>query len=295
MTARTPNTSYITGFSEVVYHEFQQMTSKLFPYVELTELKADKKSIEGLNGVEAKEINGRYQSVVFDDIEHLRRKLPRRRFSVDLPIDANDARAILMDQPQEYAKAIVAALQRKMDRVIYDALFATIYTGEDFSTAVAYTNDGVRQVDATAGLTFEKFLEIKQNFIDDDVDVDNSMFVFGGTGDEHTALMKETELTSGDYTRQYNLEKGTIVNVMGVDLKWFAANARNPIIQSNSSGYKRCFCAVKGGIILGVAKQVGIEIKDRPDLHETKQVSAIMSIGAVRRQGKVVQEVLTAA
>jgi len=291
--ARTPDVSYITGFSEVVYHEFQQMTSKLFPYVELQEMKASKKSVEGLGGVEAKEINGRYQAVVFDDIEHLRRKLPRRRFSVDLPIDANDARAILMDQPTEYAKAIVNALQRKMDRVIYDALFASIWTGEDFDTEVTFANDGGLTVDATGGLTYEKTLEITQNFIDGDVDVDNNTFVFGGTGDENTALMKETELTSGDYSRQFVAEKGYITRAGMFDLKWIAANAKDPIIKTNAAGARECFAMVKGGVILGVAKSVAIKIKDRPDLHETKQVSAVMSIGAVRRQGKTVQKVTT--
>ena len=291
--SRTPDVSYITGFSEVVYHEFQQMTSKLFPFVEVQEMKASKKAIEGLGGVEAKEINGRYQAVVFDDIEHLRRKLPRRRFSVDLPIDANDARAILMDQPTEYAKAIVASLQRKMDRVIYDSLFADIFTGEDFENTVTFANDGGLTVDATAGLTYEKIQEITKNFIDNDVDVDNNMFVFGGTGDENEALMKETELTSGDYSRNFVVDKGFTTRAGMYDLKWFAANAKDPIIKLNASGKRRCFAMVKGGVILGVNKSVAIEIKDRPDLHETKQVSAVMSIGAVRRQGKVVQEVTT--
>lgn len=291
--ARTPDVSYITGFSEVVYHEFQQMTSKLFPYVEVQEMKASKKAIEGLSGVEAKEINGRYQAVVFDDIAHLRRKLPRRRFSVDLPIDANDARAMLMDQPTEYAKAIVKALQRKMDRVIYDALFADIYTGEDFENVVTFEQDGGLTVDASSGLTWEKTLEITQNFIDGDVDVDNNQFVFIGTGEEMTALMKETELTSRDYTSQFAVEKGFLSRAGMFDCRWFAANAKDPIIRVAADGKRQCAAIVKGGIILGVNKQVGIEIKDRPDLHETKQVSAVMSIGAVRRQGKVVQKVTT--
>ena len=291
--ARTPDVSYITGFSEVVYHEFQQMTSKLFPYVELQEMKANKKAIEGLGGVEAKEINGRYQSVVFDDIEHLRRKLPRRRFSVDLPIDANDARAILMDQPTEYAKAIVSALQRKMDRVIYDALFADIYTGEDFENTVTFANDGGLTVDATAGFTWEKTLEVTQNFIDNDVDVDNNQFVIIGTGDEMTALMKETELTSRDYSSHFAVDQGFMTRAGMFDLKWFSANAKDPIIKLNAAGKRECAAITKGGIIMGVAKSVAIEIKDRPDLHETKQVSAVMSIGAVRRQGKVVQKITT--
>lgn len=291
--ARTPDVSYITGFSEVVYHEFQQMTSKLFPFVELTEMKASKKAVEGLGAVEAKEINGRYQSVVFDDIAHLRRKLPRRRFSVDLPIDANDARAMLMDQPTEYAKAIVKALQRKMDRVIYDALFADIYTGEDFENVVTFEQDGGLTVDATSGLTWEKTLEITQNFIDGDVDVDNNQFALIGTGDEMVALMKETELTSRDYTSQFAVEKGFLNRAGMFDCVWFSSNAKDPIIKLNAGGKRECAAIVKGGIILGVNKQVGIEIKDRPDLYETKQVSAIMSIGAVRRQGKVVQKVTT--
>lgn len=291
--ARTPDTSFITGFSEVVLHEFQQMMSKLFPYVEVQELNANKKAIEGLGAVSAKEINGRYQAVVFDDIAHLRRKLPRRRFSVDLPIDANDARAMLMNQPTEYAKAIVSAMQREMDHVIYEALFSDIFTGEDFENRVTFEQDGGITVDAGSGLTWEKTLEITQNFIDGDVDVDNNQFVFIGTGDEMTSLMKETELTSRDYTSQFAVEKGFLSRAGMFDCRWFAANAKDPIIKVNAAGKRECAAIVKGGIILGINKQMNIEIKDRPDLHETKQISAIMSIGAVRRQGKVVQKVTT--
>lgn len=291
--SRTQDTSYIVGFSEVVHHEFRQMTSKLYPYVTVRTLEGNSDAIEGLSGVEAKELNGRFQKVVFDDISHTRRQLARKRYGTFLGVDANDARAMLMNQSTEYAKSIVAAMQRVIDRIIYNAAFADVRTGENFADTLTFADDGGLTVDATAGLTYEKMLETTKNFIDNDVDVDNNEFVFCGTGDENDALMKETELTSGDYSRHYVTDKGFTTRAGMFDLKWFAANAKEPVIKLNTAGERRCLAMVKGGIILGIGKLVDIEVATRPDLAETKQVSAIMSIGAVRRQGKVVQEVLT--
>lgn len=281
----------ITEFSDSVHHEAQQMNSKLRPYVMTKQMSGDVFAYDGLGRVEARELTGRINPVVFDDIDHNRRKLARRRFAVTLPIDSSDVRGALQDVDGEYAKTVVAALQRETDRVIQAAAFADVLTGRDFENTVTFTADGGLTVDATSGLTYEKLLEIKQNFMDNDVDAMQR----GGsflqiTGDEHTALMGEVELTSGDFSRAFVVDQGEISKALGMDLIHFAAGVSNPIIPVASSE-RALIAATKGAICLGISKEISIDIKERDDYHEVTQVEAIMEIGAVRTEGELVQKV----
>lgn len=287
----TIDQALITEFSDQVHHEAQQLNSKMRPYVMTKQMSGDVFAYDGLGRVEARELTGRVNPVVFDDIDHNRRKIRRRRFAVTLPIDSSDVRGALQDVNGEYAKTVVAALQRETDRVIQDAAFADVQTGRDFENTVTFTNDGGLEVDATAGLTYEKLLEIKQNFMDNDVDVMQR----GGsflqiTGDEHTALMGEIELISGDFSRSFVVDQGEIARALNMDLVHFAAGVANPIIPV-ASGERALIAATKGAICLGISKEISISIKERDDYHEVTQVEAIMEIGAVRTEGVLVQKV----
>ena len=219
MANQTIDANLITQFSDMLHVKAQQIRARLRPFVRIKPMVGDLFAYDGLGDVEAREVAGRSQPTVFDDIEHLRRKIRRRRFVVTLPIDDMDVRAVLLNPESEYAAACIKAMERVFDRVGVEALFATVSTGRDFGTDVTFANDGGFTVDATAGFTYEKLLEIKQNFIDADVGNDlPETIVIGISGDEHTALMKETELTSGDFSRQFVIDKGEIIRAVGSEI-----------------------------------------------------------------------------
>lgn len=284
----------ITEFSDMVHQEAQQMTSKLKPYVKLKQMNGDVFAYDGLGRVEAREVTGRNVPATFDDITHNRRKISRKRFVVNLPVDSSDVRGALLNPDSEYATACAAAMMREYDRVIYNAAHADVQTGRDFDTTVTFANDGGRTVDATGGLTYEKLLEIKQNFMDDEVDDVNDKFFLTITGDEHTALMQEIELISGDYTREFVVEGGSITKALGMDLISFGANAPQPIIPVVSSE-RALVAASSRGICVGVSREMSIKIEERPDMIETHQVQVVMELGAVRTEGALVQKVRTTA
>lgn len=288
--------SLITEFSDMVHHEAQQTESLLNPYVITKQMSGDVFAYDGLGPVEARELVGRVVPVTFDDITHNRRKIARRRFAVTLPIDSSDVRGALLDVNGEYAKACAAAMMRKRDKVIADAAFADVLTGRDFSTTVTFANDGGLTIDATAGLTYERLLEIDENFIDNAVGFDpaNSKKFLTLTGGEHTDLMGEIELVSGDYTRQFAVEKGQLTNAMGYDLVKFPANAPFPIL--TVSGAERfLIAATQKAFCVGVSKEMSVKVTERNDYHEVTQVEVIMEIGAVRTEGALVQKVRVTA
>lgn len=287
------DTALVIEFSAMVHELAQQKISKLRPYTILKQMQGDVFAYDGLGRVEAREVTGRNVPATFDDITHTRRKIARRRFMVNLPIDQSDVRGALMNPDSEYASACVAAMQRQYDRVVYQAAFADVYTGRDFETTVTAATDGVITVDATAGLTYEKVLEILQNFADVDVDEGEKKFMTI-TGDEHTSLMGEVELTSNDYSRMFDMEGGKIKSALGLDLIMFGASVPSPIIPVVSS-QRQLLAATSRGICVGISKEMSVKIQERTDLVETDQVQILLEMGAVRTEGVLVQKVTVTA
>lgn len=281
----------VIEFSDMVHQEAQQLSSRLKPYVQVRPMSGDVFAYDGLGRVDAREVTGRNVPATFDDIQHNRRKIGRKRFVINLPVDESDVRGSLMNPTSNYARAIAAGALRQYDRVVVDNAFATVLTGRDFETSVTAATDGVLTVDATAGLTYAKLLEIHQNFMDNDVGTEMpERFFLTITGDEHTALMQEEELISGDFSRQFVVEKGRIVNAAGIDLIPFAASVANPIIAA-SGGQRALVAGSTRGMCLGISKEMSIKIQERNDLIETTQIQVVFEIGAVRTEGALVQQV----
>lgn len=286
----------IIQFTNEVHVRMQQKQSRLQPYVKMKQMTGKAMAYDGLGTVELQELNGRYQAVQFSEMEHWRRKITKVRFGATLPIDKTDVEERLTDPQSGYAEALAYAAKRQIDRVAIAAMFADVKTGEDFENTVTAANDGVLTVDATAGLTYEKLLEIHQNFIDNEVGNEMATrLVMGITGDEHTDLMSEAELTSGDYSRQYVVDQGYIQKATGIDMVRFAANGAggaNPILPV-SGGVRGSFCMAEGAICMGISRAWEIKIEPRNDLYDTTQVKITGVLGAVRTEGKLIQRVNT--
>lgn len=293
MTIGSIDNNMTTQFADMLHIQAQQNPSRFRPHVQVKQMTGDVYAYDGLGKVEAREISGRVQATVFDDISHNRRKIARRRFAVTLPIDASDTRGVLLNPEGEYAAACMKAMNRQWDRVIAQAAFANVETGRDFDTSVSFATDGGVTVNATAGTTYEKLLELRKNFTNEEVGLDSGEnMLLAITGDEEEALMQEIELISGDYSRNFVVEQGRIAKAVGFDLVCFGADVTNPILDVNSTT-RDCIGMTGRGICVGLSKDMSITIKDRPDYVETKQVQIIGQWGAVRTEGVLVQKFQT--
>ena len=285
------DTVQITEFNAALDVQEQQMTSRLLPYAIRKPVSGDDFAYDGLTEVQAYHANGRNPDIQPVEANFTRRKMSRDRVVVTLLVDNKDVRGMLTDPQSELAKLCIAAVERETDRIIYDALFATVYTGRSFATSVTYTSDGVASVDATAGFVYEKLLEIRANFIDAEVGNQGVVpIAIGISGDEHTDLMSEVELTSGDYTSQYVISKGIITNAMGMDLVAFGAgsNITDPILET-VAGERISFALSARGVALGISLERKVEVKDYPTKIETTIINVIKEMGAVRTAGVRVQ------
>jgi len=283
----------ITQFSDMVHIRAQQMKSRLRPYFQVRKMTGDVWAYDGLGIVEASEQNGRIAPVVFNTIEHNRRKISRRRFVVTLAVDSSDVRAVLTNPQNDYAGACTRAIERVFDRVGIEAAFASVSTGRDFSTTVTAANDGVITVDATAGLTYEKLLEIKRKFANNEVGNDlQEKFVFLTSADEEAALMQETALINQLYTQQMVVDRGELNKAGAFNIVKFGGSVTNPLLNV-SSGTRDCIAASERGIVYGMSLDLSLKVQERPDYVETTQIQAIIQLGAVRTEGVLVQKVQT--
>lgn len=287
----TIDQAQIIQFSDMLHVKSQQIKARLRPFVTVRPMTGDLFAYDGLGIVEAREVVGRLVRTQFDDIEHNRRKIARRRFVVTLPIDASDIRGALSNPEGPYAEATVRATERIFDRVGVEAIFANVKTGRNFETDISYATDGGLTVTATAGLVYEKLLEIQKNWINNDVGTDNpEKKILCVTGDELDQLMKETELTNGDFSRQFVVDKGEITQAVGLQLVAFGADVPNPIL-SVASTVRSNIAMTTRALAYGMSKQFEVSVKDRTDYIELKQIQIIGELGAVRTEGLLVQKV----
>lgn len=283
----------VTQFSDMVHVRAQQNKSRLRPYFQIRKMTGDVWAYDGLGIVEASEQNARINPVVFDSIEHNRRKISRRRFVVTLPLDSSDVRAVLTNPQNDYAGACTRAIERVFDRVCIQCAFAAVLTGRDMTTSVTAATDGVLTVDATAGLTYEKMIEIRRRFHNNEVGNDMmERFVFLCSADEEAALMQETILINSLYTQQFVVDKGELTKAVGFEVIKYGGNVTNPLL-AVSSGVRSCIAASERGIVVGMSLDLSLKIQERPDYVETTQIQAIIQLGAVRTEGVLVQQVNT--
>lgn len=283
----------IIQFSDQIHITAQQMKSRLRPYVRVKPMSGDVFAYDGLGQVEANEVIGRVQKRNFTEINHLRRKIARRRFEVTLPIDDIDVRAVLLSPEQEYSAAVVRAMARRFDRVGIEAAFATVSTGRDFETAVTASSDGVTTVTATGGLTYEKILEINKNFRNAEVNTEvQEEQLLIATATEEQALFGETELISGFFTHQFAVEKGRMDYAVGNKMLIYGASVANPILDV-ASGVRSCIAMVGRALCYGLSKEFEVKIEPRPDYVDVVQVAVTGILGAVRTEGALIQKVTT--
>lgn len=296
MAMESVDNALVQQFADTVHVAAQQTKARLRPYVEIIKLTGDNMAYDGLGTVEAREITARFEKVVWDDIEHTRRELRRRRFAVTLPIDRADVRGMLTNPQGRYVTAVVAAMERVFDRLVIEAMFADVKTGRNFSDTVTFAADGGQTVNATGGVTYAKVLEVGQNFIDNEVGNESPIdVVMGISGKEHTALMNITELTSGDYSRAMPVDGGEIQRAGGMTLIKFGGNVTRPMLPV-SAGTRTSFAMAKGGVVVGLSQAWKIAIQDRSaEYYETDQVQIIGELGAVRTDGKLIQKFTTTA
>ena len=296
----TIDQSLVIQFGEMVHLLAQQMGSRLKGRVEEVSVRGNQFTYERLNQVQAIEVTTRHAETVAQDIEHSRRGGTMRDFRATLLLDQFDDLQVLIDPSRDYASAVARAMMRQYDRLVLTNALATVFTGRNLATPVSAVADGVLTVPADAtGLTFDKLVEVRQNFINNDVgtDLQEDLYI-AITGTQHADLMKEAELTSRDFTSfgssnmmgETVIDRGQITKALGMNIIVFAANDSNPMLAKTSTT-RHCIAFAKSGLVVGMNKDISVRVDNRPDKNNAQQVQASIFFDAIRAEGVKVQQV----
>lgn len=290
------DTALITQFSNLLHVKAQQMKTRLMGRCQILPVKGESMAYDGTGIVEAKTNNSRNPRIDPQDPDFSRRKLTTDRVLVELVVDNRDARRMFEDPTSKLVQDCMYAMMRKGDRVGIAALFASVYTGKDFSSTVTFAADGGATVDATAGLTFDKLLEITGNFKGEEVGLDMpEELLFLCSEQEEETMMNLSQLTSRDFTREYTVDQGKIAKALGMDVVLFGSATDNPMLPVTSS-IRDCAALSTKGLIYGLSESFKVTvIPDHPNYVESTYIRVLADIGAVRTDGQRVQKVQTTA
>lgn len=281
----------VTQFSDMVHIQAEQMVSRLRGKIKEMPVRGNDAAYERLDtsGL-PQEITGRHEPTVAQEVTHSRRQIKMRDFAETYYLDRFDELQVLIDPARDYAATTAYKMMRQYDKLALDAALGTVKTGKNFGTSVTAASDGVTTVTATSGLTYDKCLEIKENFINNEVGVDdNESIILAITGQQHTNLMKEVEFTSADFSKGFVIDKGVITKVLGMDVIVFSGGTNSLLNKSGS--VRDCIAMSTRGVVVGVNQDITIDVDKRPDLNNLQQVQARFFLGATRTEGKLVQKI----
>lgn len=192
---------------------------------------------------------------------------------------------MLIDPTSQYAEAAAMAMGRAMDDAIVTAADGTAYTGVDGGTSTAFDTAMIVDVQtvwpgvsaADTGLNVAKLITAKRLLGQNDVDPDEECFLIPNAR-QISSLLKDEKLSSHDYNIVKPLVEGQISKYMG-----FTIIPCNRIGVDANSDDKVLFWA-KGGMLLGVGKDIVTKVSERADKNHATQVFAAMSIGSTRME-----------
>jgi len=278
-------TAFVEQYKANVYHLSQQKGSRLRRSVRVETINGKSGFYEQLGATSARKRTSRHADTPRMDTPHARRRVTLDDYDWSDLVDGEDQIRMLIDPTSQYAEAAAFAMGRAMDDAIIEAATGTAYTGVDGSTSTAFDTGMVVDVQtvwpgvsaADTGLNVAKLLEAKKLLGANNVDPDDDCWCIVNSRQIKSLLM-DTRVSSHDYNAIKPLVSGQISQFAGFNI----IPTERIGVDSNSDD-KVLFWA-KGGILLGIGKDIMTRISERDDKNYATQVFACMSIGATRME-----------
>lgn len=278
-------TAFVEQYKANVYHLTQQKGSRLRKAVRTETVTGRNAYFEQLGPTTARQRTSRHSDTPRMDTPHARRRVSLGDYDWADLVDGEDQVRMLIDPASEYASAAAMAMGRSMDDLIIAAADGTAFTGVDGSTSTAYDTNMTVTVQirwpgvgaANLGLNMAKLLEAKNKLGSNNVDADDECFAVVNTK-QIISLLKDTRISSFDYNNLKPLVDGNIGRAAGFVL------IPTERIGVDSSTYNKVLYWAKGGMLLGLGKDITTKIDPRPDKNYATQVFASMTIGATRME-----------
>ena len=285
-------TAFVQQYKANVYHLTQQKGSKLRRAVRTESVTGTNAYFEQIGATAARMRSSRHSDTPRMDTPHARRRVSMGDYDWADLVDGEDQVRMLIDPCSQYAEAASMAMGRAIDDAIIAAATGTAYTGETGSTSTAFdSNMSVAVTTRWPGVTSDncgmnvaKILEAGKLLGSGNVDPDEEKWMVLNARQIKSLLMDE-KISSHDYNAIKPLVAGQVSQFGGFNII--------PTERIGLSGSDdRVIFWAKGGILLGVGKDINTRISERPDKNYACQVFASMSIGATRMEEARVGDII---
>lgn len=278
-------TSMVEQYRSTVYHLSQQKGSKLRKAVRTETVNGKNEYFEQLGAVSARLRTSRHADTPRMDTPHTRRRVSLSDYDWADLIDGEDQIRMLIDPTSQYAEAGAMAMGRAMDDAIIAAADGTAYTGVDGGTSTAFDTNMIVDVQtrwpgvsaADLGLNVAKLLEAKKLLSAGNVDPDDECWCVINAAQVKSLLM-DTRVSSHDYNSIKPLVNGQVAQFAGFNI----VVTERIGVDANSD--HKCLFWAKGGMLLGIGKDISSRISERADKNYATQVFLSMTIGATRME-----------
>lgn len=217
----------------------------------------------------------RHGDTVWSDANHTTRVALMQDFYQALPVDRADEPKVLANPNGSYMESLVAAWNRRKDRVIYSAALGNSQAKD--GTLVALPA-GQKIAAGGTGMSKAKLITTKKIFraneCDSEADIPQELFITY-TSEMLEDILSDTTLTNADFMAVKMLQEGNIAG------KWLGFNWVPYEKVNNVGGTYSAVAWAKDALHFGTGFFEG-KSQRRGDKKDTMQVSAAGSIGAVR-------------
>jgi hypothetical protein len=299
-------TAFVDQFKNNVTLLSQQRGSRLRGAVRSEMVNGKRHAFEQIGATTALQRTTRHGDSPLISTPHSRRWVSLTDYEWGDLIDDQDKVRMLIDPASPYAQNAAWAMGRAMDDVIIDAAFGTAVTGEtgtgsDAWSPTAYDNtnastDQLRLEDdydeaaglttVNTGLTVAKLRAARTIFRAKEVDESQPLYI-ACSAQQIQDLLRETEVTSSDYTNVKALVNGEVNSFMG--FTFFVTQRVD--MDATVTTERKCIAWARDGLALGIGMDDEAKIAERSDKSFSTYVYRRMSIGAVRLENAKVLEI----
>lgn len=251
----------------------------------------------GLKPFELVETTEQNPNKVYGDYTTTNRQMTKRRFTKTIYIDDKDDINELIADPTSYlVQGLVYAKNRVIDRVIARAGTDAVLIGAPNATptSTSAASDGVITIDATSGLGYDDIMAVTQNFINNNLSMDEIRgSVLLATGLENTALMNEEKFINNDYLNGSNVNAGILGKTGLYETVLFAGSVtggiqvENPILEEKD-GARNCLVLAPESILVSM-KLNDLRVEPSYTKVGSNEVTIDLWINAMRSEGSRVQ------
>lgn len=237
-----------------------------------------------------------YADTKLTEIEHTQKWVIGREFDCAILVDRLDVLKMIYDPTSPYVERFREAAARKMDEIIMASAYGNVLTGKDGTVPSAFPNANT-VAHLGLGMRVSKLRSLRKLMKKRFLDLRTLTSYIAVTSVQVDDLLGEVAVGSHDFNAVKPLVDGEVSNFMGFTFVPYEDNGSSTggkgiptFVDTGPVTVRQCPAWVEAGWHYGAWQGLDIQIGNRPDKNNIKQIHGTFTGGATRlEEGKLFQ------